>query len=87
MTVPPCILSFATIYLSHSMSQTFSEVNFNAKPKGYAVFVWSMKPDRCDFDLLILVRRTSTCIEAQSLNMSARKRRLSKWGKKMNLSL
>lgn len=66
------------------MSQTFSEINFNAKPKGYAVFVWSMKPDRCDFDRLILVRRTSTCIEAQSLKISARKRRLSKWGRKMN---
>ena len=66
------------------MSKTFSEINFNAKPKGYAVFVWSMKSDRCDFDRLILVRRTSTCIEAQQLSMSARKRRLSRfWGRRM----
>ena len=29
-----------------------------------------MKPDKCDFDSSILVRRTSTCIEA-ALKMSA----------------
>ena len=36
-----------------AMAKTFSEINFNTKPKGYAVFVWSMKPDKCDFDRLI----------------------------------
>lgn len=66
-----------------AMAKSFTEINFNTKPNGYAVFVWSMKSDKCDFDRLILVRRTSTCIEAQALKMSARKKRLSKWGKKM----
>lgn len=82
MTVQTRIFHLLTPTFS-DMSQTFSEINFNEKPKGYAVFVWSMKPDRCDFDRLILVRRTSTCIEAQGLKISARKKQLSKWGKKM----
>ena len=79
----PRVAYFTSPYFAEEMSQSFSEINFSARPKGYAVFVWSMKRDKCDFDRLILVRSTSTCAKAQGQKMSARKKYLSRWGKKL----
>ena len=64
---------------------SYSNITFHASTSSYAVFVYSMKPNKWACDRLILVRPTGQCIKAQSEYGFARKQALvsDKWARKM----
>ena len=63
---------------------SYSKINFNKKGKRYAVFVYSIRQEKSDFDRMIFVLPVAKCIEAQKASGLERKKVLSKnWARRM----
>ena len=64
---------------------SYSNITFHPAKSSYAVFAYSMKPNKWACDRLILVRPTGQCIKAQSELGFARKQALvsDRWAHKM----
>ena len=64
---------------------SYSNITFHASNPSFAVFAYSLKPNKRGCDRLILVRPTSKCIKAQAEQGFARKQALVnvKWARKL----